>query len=100
MNEGGVTMKLRDVGMPPKKESEISREFSHLQRTTEGLHSIINILQQKLEPVRTSKAQTPTIAGEKTPSSLCPLAEAIKKAVIEIERANNRLNSLLREIEL
>lgn len=83
----------------PTKRTQISQEFSALEKAIEELHNRLTDLSQQLEPIREPKPKE-TCSDESKEIKLCPLANKIRQFRRQIDSAIYHLCSLKEEIEL
>jgi len=81
------------------RESQVSREFSRLQHNVGILREFLSELEIRLTPV--------TRAGEKDPScieqpvpELVPFADSLRNVGFDIENAADRIQRLLKTLEI
>lgn len=90
---------IGDSHMPPRDESEVSREVSHLMRAVEELHLAISSLEDRLIPVMAAMPPTASDEGV-TASTDSPLGGILQGNANSVEAAIRRVHALLNAIRV
>lgn len=89
---------VQKAAQRPENDTEIERTMDRLGRCASDLHSSIDVLEKKLEPVLRSDAPSPVSDSDPPSPTRCPLGARIDAESDTVHHAVYRVNRLLERL--